>query len=208
MTQIRVVIFDCDGVLFDTEKANRMYYDDLLAHLGRPPMTDEQFAYAQMHTVEEVMKMLFPDPKGRADAEKYRKSNGYTPYIRYMEMAPGLKDVLGRLRKNLSTAIATNRTDTMSRVLAIHGLEPYFDFVVTALDVESPKPAPDPLFRVMEHFSIRPGEMIYVGDSSLDEQAAKASGVRFVAFCNPDLDADFHVDSMAGLEKLVSGLGN
>lgn len=203
MKSILVVTFDCDGVLFDTQKANRMYYDELLVRFGLAPMDDDQFAYAQMHTVEEAVVLLFPDSGLRAAAHEYRKTRGYGPYIRHMEMAPGLKGVLSRLRENHAIAIATNRTDTMPSVLAQHGLEDYFELVVTALDVKRPKPAPDPLLLVMNHFNIGPDEMLYVGDSTLDELSAKAAGACFVAFNNPGLDADFHVGSMAELEHLM-----
>ena len=42
---IRAVAFDCDGVMFDTARANRAYYNRVLAHFGRPPMNEEQFLY-------------------------------------------------------------------------------------------------------------------------------------------------------------------
>ncbi|NOY68138.1 MAG: HAD family hydrolase [Deltaproteobacteria bacterium] len=204
MKSIRVITFDCDGVLFDTQKANRMYYDELLARFGLPPMDADQFDYAQMHTVEESLVLLFPDPGLRNAAHEYRKTRGYGPYIRHMEMAPGLKGVLSRLREEHAIAIATNRTDTMPSVLAQHGIEDYFELVVTALDVKRPKPAPDPLLLVVDHFKVGRHEMAYVGDSALDELSAKAAGVCFVAYNNPGLEADFHIRSMAELEDLMA----
>jgi beta-phosphoglucomutase-like phosphatase (HAD superfamily) len=55
MKDIKVVIFDCDGVMFDTVKANTAYYNSVLRHFGKPDMTPEQFAYSHMHTADDAM---------------------------------------------------------------------------------------------------------------------------------------------------------
>ena len=59
MKDIKVVVFDCDGVLFDTAHANRIYYNHLLQQFGRPALTQAQFEYAQMHTLHETLLFLF-----------------------------------------------------------------------------------------------------------------------------------------------------
>ena len=38
---IKVAIFDCDGVMFDTEKTNMAYYNRILEHFEQPPMTTD-----------------------------------------------------------------------------------------------------------------------------------------------------------------------
>ena len=52
MKHIKVVGFDCDGVLFDTKQANRAYYNRILNHFGKTAMTDEQFTFIHMHTLD------------------------------------------------------------------------------------------------------------------------------------------------------------
>ena len=205
MQGIKVITFDCDGVLFDTETANRAYYNEILAHFGRPPMTSSQFDYAQMHTVDEAMALLFAGTTHHEAAQAFRKQRGYGPYIRLMEMAPDLILLLDQLRPAYKIAIATNRSDTMARVLSEHRIASYFDFVVTALDVANPKPHPDPLIRVLDHFGVGPDAMIYVGDSSLDEQAARAAGVPLVAYNSPSLNADFHITRLMEIASIVAG---
>ena len=190
--------------MFDTEKANKAYYNDLLNHFGRPPMTPDQFFYAQMHTVDESIAHLFTDPEGFAAAQALRKQIGYEPYLKYMEIEPGLIPILEEYTGRIKIAVATNRTDTMNKVLAVHGIENYFDLVVTALDVSRPKPYPDPLIRVLEYFEIAPGQMLYVGDSELDEQAAKAANVPLVAYDNPVLAGDYHIKRLKELEKIIN----
>lgn len=200
--KIKVVAFDCDGVMFDTSNANRMYYNRILTHLGRPPLTDAQFKYAHMHTVAAALDYLLPDASLRAEAEGYRKETTYLPLIKYMVMEPYLVAFLNRLRPGRQTAIATNRTDTMDRVLHDHRLTDCFDLVVSAQDVPRPKPAPDPLLRIIDHFGIAPEQAVYIGDSELDEHSARAAGVPLIAFGNPSLAADFHASSLKEVADL------
>ncbi len=204
MTAFKVVAFDCDGVMFDTEAANRAYYNDILAHFRKPPITDVQFAYCQMHTVDQALARLFPDEKEYGRARDFRKKRGYGPYIRYMKMEPDLVEVLGWCRRGMKTAVATNRSDTMDRVLEEHGLEGCFDIVVTALDVKNPKPHPEQLFRISEFFHADPQEILYIGDSELDQDAASKSRVVFAAFGNPGLEADYHIKRLSEIKAIVT----
>lgn len=194
---VKVVAFDCDGVMFDSREANRAYYDHLLAHFQLPAMTPAQLAYAHMHTVDEALARLIPDDATRCAAHAYRRQLGYLPFLRYMQMEPGLVPLLERLRPRYKTAVATNRTDTMAHVLAENRIEHLFDLVVCALDVQFPKPHPEALIKVMDHFAVAPEEVIYVGDSQVDATAAGAAGVAFVAYRNPDLTADHHIRHLA-----------
>lgn len=201
----KVITFDCDGVMFDTVDANRAYYDDILAQFGRPPMTREQFEYAQMQTVDNAIARLFPEKVDYEAAQAHRRKHGYAPYIKYMKIEPDLVSLLTWCRNGYKTAVATNRSDTMNRVLSTHGIAAYFDMVVTALDVPHPKPAADPLIKVLDHFGIGPSEMLYIGDSKVDETAAKAANVPLAAYRNPDLDADYHIRSLSEIKTILNG---
>ena len=85
-----------------------------------------------------------------------------------MEMEPHLKPLLEWLRPRFKTAIATNRMNTMGTLLKTHRLGPLFDLVVCATDVAMPKPHPEALFKVADHFGIPPARALYIGDSSVD----------------------------------------
>ncbi|MDO9565156.1 MAG: HAD-IA family hydrolase [Candidatus Desulfaltia sp.] len=203
MKNIKVVIFDCDGVMFDTAKANTAYYNNVLRHFNNPDMTPEQFAYSHMHTADEAIAYLFDDEKMFEPAQTYRKTMSYLPFLKYMEIEPYLKPLLKRLRPKYKTAIATNRTDTMNRVLVEYKLKDYFDLVISALDVKHPKPHPEQLVKILEHFNIAPYNAIYIGDSKLDEIAAKAANIPLVAYKNTAISADFHIKSLKELEDII-----
>jgi HAD superfamily hydrolase (TIGR01509 family) len=203
--EVKAVVFDCDGVMFDTVKANTAYYDHILRHFGKPDMTSEQFAYTHMHTVDQALAFLFEDAAQLAQAREFRKQMSYLPFLQFMEIEPGLKPLLRHLKTRYHTAVATNRSDTMNRVLRSHGLEDAFDLVVTALDVANPKPHPDQLNKILDHFALTPDQMVFIGDSELDAAAARAAGVAFVAYANPRLAADFHIEQLLQVEDILNG---
>ena len=137
MADLKIVIFDCDGVLFDSKDANKHYYDQILAKFGHPPMSGEELEYVHMHHVMDSIRHIFRHyPQDLKKAEAYRLGLDYTPFLKYMIMEPDLVDFLNFLRPAHKTAISTNRTTTMPAVLEIFNLKDSFDKVVTALDVE------------------------------------------------------------------------
>jgi len=204
MSDIKVVALDCDGVMFDTRASNRAYYNGILEHFGKPLMTEEQFVYVHSHTVDSSLAYLFNEEMAYRAAQKYRSGLPYLPFLKYMEIEPYLKPLLEKLRPRYKTAVATNRSDTMIPLLQAHGLEGYFDIVVRSIDVNRPKPSPDVLIKVIDHLGVEPSDAIYVGDSELDEKAAAAVGIPFVAYENPTLTAKFHITSLKALEGILN----
>ncbi|MBC2710193.1 MAG: HAD-IA family hydrolase [Desulfosarcina sp.] len=189
--------------MFDSQEANRAYYNHVLDHFHLPAMTPEQLAYVHMHTVDESLAYLIRDEATRDSAQAYRRQLGYLPFLKFMEMEPGLVPLLETLRPRFKTAVATNRTDTMASVLADNHIDHLFDLVVCALDVQFPKPHPEALNKVVHHFSVSPEEVIYVGDSQVDEMAAKAAAIPFVAYRNPALMADHHIRHLTEIAGLL-----
>ncbi|NNG00325.1 MAG: HAD family hydrolase [Desulfobacteraceae bacterium] len=199
MSRIKVVAFDCDGVMFDSEQANTAYYNTILAHFSLPEMNPGQSAYSHTHTVDQSLTFLFNDPITLVAAQDYRKTIGYLPFLKHMKIEPTLRSLLDELRPAYKTAIATNRTDTMHRVLETNDLTGLFDLVVTALDVRNPKPHPEPIRKILDYFNIKPAEAVYIGDSELDEAAAVAAGVPFVSYRNPELKAELNIEQLADI---------
>ena len=207
MLDLRVVAFDCDGVLFDTLEANRHYYNHILQHFGCAPMDAEQLRFVHAHTVQEALEHLFEDETQRHAAHDFRKTIDYGGFLKHLTIEPDLVALLDWMRGRFHTAIATNRTDTMKHLLREFGLSDRFDLVVTSLDVERPKPFPDPLFKILAHFKARPHQALFVGDSDVDERTAHAAAVPFVAYRNPVLEADYHIGQLKDLQAVLGTTG-
>lgn len=204
MNDVRVVVFDCDGVMFDTEEANRAYYNHILEHFKRPGMTAAQLQFVHTHTLGQSIGHLFETEELQRSAMEFRRSMDYGRFLKYLTIEPHLVGLLDRIGRRYKTAIATNRTDTMNRLLAEFDLSDRFDLVVTSLDVERPKPHPDALFKILSHFRVTPHQALFVGDSEVDEGAARAAGVPFVAYRNPGLPAHWHIENLKELEARLA----
>jgi HAD superfamily hydrolase (TIGR01509 family) len=166
-------------------------------------MTPEQFAYAHQHTLNESIAYLFEDEEAIAAVYDYRQTMDYSAYLKLLKVEPDLVPLLTRIRPKLKTAIATNRSDTMNRLLAEFALAEYFDLVVTSFDIRRPKPYPDLLFKILDHFGIEPHQALYVGDSQVDAEAARAANIAFVAFRNETLPTEYHIGSLKALEEIL-----
>ncbi|MEW6427873.1 MAG: HAD hydrolase-like protein [Thermodesulfobacteriota bacterium] len=203
MPSLQLVIFDCDGVMFDSKDANLHYYNDLLAHFHRPPMEPAELEYVHIHNVFDSIRHIFRHYPEEIDAAlAYRARLDYRPYLRHMAMEPDLPLFLDFLETRCHTAISTNRTTTMTEVLSSNGLAHRFEMVVTALDVTHPKPHPEALRRILARFDLPAAAAIYIGDSILDQQHAEAAGVPLIAFRNPRLAAAHHVASFTEIMQL------
>ena len=205
-TPISIVIFDCDGVMFDSRQANTRFYNHLLEHFGLPPMNGSQEVFVHMHTADDCVRHIFEGTPHTEAAQEYRMNLDYTPFIHDMVIEPGLKDLLSDLKRTMRLAVATNRSNTLTTVLEVFELMDFFDMVVSSLDVTRPKPHPESIHKILECFNIAPGQAIYVGDSLVDLQTAKASGVNFVGYRNKALDTPLHATSMAELGRVVASL--
>ncbi|MEJ2031766.1 MAG: HAD family hydrolase [Deltaproteobacteria bacterium] len=203
MSSLKLVIFDCDGVMFDSKEANREYYNHLLTHFGHPPMSAADVEYVHMHHVLDSVRHIFRHyPENFSAADAYRQQVDYTRYLEYMRMEPDLREFLELLQPDLIAAISTNRTTTMSMILKIFDLEKYFEMVVTAGDVDRPKPHPEALHRILAHCHCTVDEALYIGDSSVDREHTASIGMRLIAYKNPALAAEYHVDSFMEITSL------
>ncbi len=201
---IYAVIFDCDGVLFDSRQANANFYNHLLSYFGLPLMKDEDLTFVHMHTAERSVQHIFRGTPYIEAAQAYRSGMDYAPFIQDMVMEPGLMEVLQALRPQFRLGIATNRSNTIPQVLETHGLGPFFDIVVSSLDVKRPKPDPEALHRILAFFGISPREALYIGDSLVDSETARAARVPFASYKNDEIQADFQLNHIAEVLDLLN----
>jgi phosphoglycolate phosphatase len=199
----KVIAFDCDGVLFDSKEANVHFYSHILEHIGRPPVRPEQHEYIHMYPVRQSLRYLVGDGRAYEDAWRFTQSIDFAQFNACLRPEPGLVELLKQAQACYHTALATNRTVSTRQVLAHFQIEGYFDLVVSASDVSFPKPHPEIMELIMETFEVSPEEVLFVGDSSVDEAFAKATGVFFVAYKNASLDAHLHISHFRELQPLL-----
>lgn len=203
--KIRCVIYDCDGVLFDSIEANKKLYNDLCALVGRNPLSEEEVKYVHMHTVYETIRLIFGKENAlEKKALELLKGIDWRDYITYLRMEPYLLQILNLLKTNgILRVINTNRTTSMKYIMEHFHLWPFFDMVVTALDVKNPKPHPESIEKILQSLNLKKEEAVFVGDSEVDQQTAKSSGIRFVAYKNREIANDAYLDDHLDLLDLL-----
>jgi HAD superfamily hydrolase (TIGR01509 family) len=205
--KIRCVIYDCDGVLFDSLEANTKLYNDLCALVGRYPLRGDEMQYVHTHTVYEAIHFIFGkenDLEKKALEILKQKKIDLKNYVSYLKMEPHLVEVLEKLKeKGMLRAVNTNRTTSMPYIMERFNLWPYFEMVVTALDVKNPKPHPESTEKIIEAFKLKKEEAVFVGDSDVDKQAAESSGVRFVAYKNREIANDLFIEDHLDLLVII-----
>lgn len=184
MSTIEALIFDCDGVMFESRRANLAYYNRILEKFSYPPVTTEQKELAQMcHTASspDVLAGLLRE-EDLASALSYAASIDYRDFIPQLEPEPNLMDLLKLLINQYPLAIATNRGKSILPILDHFDLKNFFSTVVTSHDVKHPKPAPDMLLLAAEKLNIVPEKCLFIGDSKLDKIAAEAANMKFAGY--------------------------
>jgi HAD superfamily hydrolase (TIGR01509 family) len=206
--KIRCVIYDCDGVLFDSLEANIRLYNDLCVRVGRGPLREEEMRYVHTHTVFEAIHFIFgkEDEMEKKALEMLRlKQIDLREYIVFLKMEPHLLQALEKLKeKGILRAINTNRTTSMKYIMEKYDLWPYFEMVVTALDVKNPKPDPESIEKILKEFNLNKEEAVFIGDSDVDQQTAKSSGLKFIAYKNKDIGNDAYIEDHLDVIKLLS----
>jgi len=200
------VIYDCDGVIFDSLDSNRRLYNDFCLHFGRPPLTEEELKYVHTHTVFEALHFILgSDAQQEKAALDFWKRIDILPYLDLLRMEPHLLETLDFLKDHGTLrAICTSRSTTMKPIMEKFRLEPYFEMVVTALDVKNPKPHPEAIEKIIAHFDLDRGKTIMVGDSASDQQAAQAAGILFAVYKNKEITGDFFIEDHRRMTDLLS----
>ncbi len=203
MSSIKGFVFDCDGVLIDSKAANVRFYNLILQKLGLPAMSLDCETFVHAHTVQESIAHIVPDALLQ-EALTIQRSISYSQVVESIRLEPGITECLACLRRTgFSCAVNTNRTDTMGMILDRYSLSEYFHPVVTSQDVLRPKPDPESLFLILNSWSVSPHELVFIGDSPVDEQTARAAGTPFWAYRNKSLGADRHLQNHSELVAVL-----
>jgi HAD superfamily hydrolase (TIGR01509 family) len=205
MTGVDGIVFDCDGVLFESRAANLAYYNAILVAFGEPPVDpadSERSGLCHTAASPDVFRVLLGDERADAALEAARQLD-YRRFIPAMLPEPGMTAALAGLSRALPLAVATNRGTSMHEILAHFDLTGFFQAVVTSRDVPRPKPFPDMLLEAARRLALEPARLLFVGDSELDRAAAAAAGMRFAAYRNP-LPSDLQLASHQQLLDLFS----
>ena len=212
---LELVIFDCDGVLLDSERLAIRVERELLAELGWA-LSEEEIAERFMGRSEAVMwaeieahlgRSLPPDLQARARAA-YRGA-----FEAELTAVPGVVEALDEI--TLPTCVASSSDhDKLAHSLGLVGLYDRFrGRIFSATEVAHGKPAPDIFLHAARSLGAAPARCVVVEDSRYGVQAARAAGMRALAFAGGLTPAEALAgpgtvvfDDMARLPGLLAGL--
>lgn len=206
------IFFDFDYTLGDATEAivaGFLYGLHTMGYETMPTREDIR------HTVGFVLKDGFTNITGETDEDKrtefarlYRSV--CTPVqIATAQLCEGCQELLTDLKgRGLKLAVVSSKPSAiLNEILKARGVYDLFDFVIGPDQVERPKPDPAGILRTLEVTGLRPGDVLYCGDTTIDAQAGQNAGVDFCAVLNgttpaQDFEAYPHVHIAPTLPEL------
>jgi HAD superfamily hydrolase (TIGR01509 family) len=183
------VIFDLDGLMFDTERMWATFWEPALSSLGLH--YSEGLAEDARGTAGESMRAVLrkhfgPDCDTEAIIARLHELAA-AAFARPVPKKPGLDALLAYLQAHgIPLAVASSsREDVVRRHLRNGQIEPYFRAVITGDMVARSKPEPDIFLRAAEALGVSPAECLVLEDSYNGVRAGHAGG--FVTVMVPDL---------------------
>ena len=180
MNKYKVILFDLDGTLCDTDEmiVQTMFaiYKDYKPTKIR---TREELYYFSGPPIRDTMAKEFPnyDPEEMYNVFKRISKEYYAPYVK------AYKDEIEVLRTLKEAGYILGVVTNKGYPLTIYSLEichiqEFFDVIITADDVKVGKPDPTGLLEAMKKLNIKNKEdVLYVGDNDIDYYTANNAGV-------------------------------
>jgi phosphoglycolate phosphatase len=185
LSQLHGVLIDLDGTLMDTAPDLAAAANRMRADFGLPPLPLERIAAFVGKGAEVLVhRALTDDLDGRAEPEAFAR--GRASFYAHYTVENGLQaivfdrvpEALEQLRsRGLKVACVTNKPKEFTiPLLAKVDLARHFDAVVAGDEVAEKKPHPALLLEAGRRMQVTPAEVMLIGDSVNDAQAARAAG--------------------------------
>jgi HAD superfamily hydrolase (TIGR01509 family) len=204
------IVWDCDGVLVDSERINNEVFAALVSKAGLPTTPAESVVrYMGRSTAECVadVEERLGRPIGFDLADEYHRSVRER-HRTDLVAVPGARDLLDRLReRGTQVCVASSGTPAeIAHRLDLTGLARYFDDrVYSASMVARGKPAPDLFLYAAARLGVAPADCVLVEDSPYGVRGGRAAGMSVVGFAAL---VDPAVLRAAGADPIVTDLAD
>ncbi len=192
-----LIIFDCDGVLVDSEVIGNRVLAALLSQHGYPVTAAECNSQFVGRTIPGVVDMVrasgvdLPD-----DFEDQVIARDKEAFARDLQPVTGIQATLQRLHGRPMCVASSGRMEKIRNSLTTTGLLRYLDpHLFSARDVAQPKPAPDIFFHAANRMNTDPATCTVIEDTPLGVEGAKRAGMRVFGF----IGASHRVPDDAGM---------
>ncbi|MEU2131389.1 HAD family hydrolase [Streptomyces sp. NPDC018352] len=180
-----LVIFDCDGVLVDSERICVKVDEVITADLGCA-FTEAEIIEQFVGSSSEVYTAAVEQRLGRRLEKGWRRKYEHlyrTALDAELTAVDGIADALNALTTPFCVASNGDR-ETIGRSLELAALSHHFEAnIFSADDVTTGKPAPDLFLHAARSMGVDPGRCAVVEDSAYGVRAARAAGMRAFGYC-------------------------
>jgi HAD superfamily hydrolase (TIGR01509 family) len=203
---LKAVLFDMDGVLFDSMGNHTLSWYNAITEAGMPCDRDEFYLF-EGATGSYTINRLFNIHFGREATEEekehiYKRKSHFFNQLPKAQPLPFAFDLLNTVKAQGLVPILVTGSGQRS---LLDRLNIYFpnvfaaDRMVTAYDVKNGKPHPEPYLRGLKKMNLMPHEAIVVENAPLGVQSAHAAGVFTVAVNTGPIDDHILMDAGADL---------
>jgi HAD superfamily hydrolase (TIGR01509 family) len=188
------VIFDCDGVLVDSEYASATAWQAALARFDYhiEPSTFDGF----VGTTDRALAVAFAAQTGAepGDILKAAEEEMTRAAARGLKAFPDAVALIERLTVPIGVASNSDRW-RLEVVLASAGVRDLFEVTVAGDEVPNPKPGPDIYLRAAALLETEPADCLVIEDSPTGVSAARAAGMRVVVVRRGYFDDDILIEA-------------
>ena len=190
MTEL--VIFDCDGVLVDSEPISVRLDVEMLAELGVTMTAEEVIERFVGRSPEVIVQAVeaelgHPPPDGWFERGEQELRERFEAEL---EPVPGIVEALGRITLPMCVA-SSSPPERLRFKLELTGLYDRFaGHIFSASEVANGKPAPDLFLHAAERMGVEPAGCVVVEDSRYGVQAARAAGMDVLGYAGGLTPAD------------------
>jgi phosphoglycolate phosphatase len=185
--RVKLFIFDLDGTIVDSSTTVQKLFQKIKDEQKADYMTKRDFNYASSLGGKKMIEYIFGN-KVNSDflLDEFRKKYNNISLVGE-KLFPQILDAFTFIRsKKIPIALLTNKPRNLTKkVLKHHKLKPCFDYVLTGSDIIR-KPSPDGIKKTLLHFKINDEDVVFVGDSKIDSDTAKAANIKFIYYCPND----------------------
>lgn len=175
---IQGFLFDLDGTLVDTHKANFEAYKKAIGDFG-VAVTWDQFRATIGQTASQFLPQLAPElSDDQYDEIKKHKAEYYKELMHMTEANKPLIEFMKTMAVHYPCALVTTAQPGNARaILKHHKLTEVFTVIITGGDVQEGKPSPEGYLKALELLGIKAEDTITFEDSETGKQAAEAAGI-------------------------------
>ena len=175
----RTLVFDFDGTIADTLGETRRIFNTIAPDYGIRQVEEHELPHLRHLSLKDLLSHLHI-PKRRVPALISRGTGMMRGNITQLQLIAGIGEVLIELRRHVSSfgILTSNATSNVDLFLRTHGLREQFDFISSTSKLTGKSKH---LKAIRKTFSLRPGEMLYIGDELRDVKASQKAGIPIAA---------------------------